>query len=189
MFYLKCLYAHSELIHGEIDYDYINNNLIINSNKIEESDEKDEIMQSKEKEKENIIIKLPGNIIYNNEHKECDEDSISENTENSRINLENEQLGSEGSTYKIIFTSLSQSLCAHVENFFAQAIKNSNIPINIIPTSQKVYQKMSSFVSQRKYPLFLNFRKLLFMIDGSLNYQFFDRPNNNQLKKGKKIVI
>ena len=181
MFYLKCLYAHSELIHGEIDYDYINNNLIINSNKIEESDEKDEIMQSKEKE--NIIIKLPENIIYNNEHKEYDKDSISENTENSRINLENEQLGSEGSTYKIIFTSLSQSLCAHVENFFAQAIKNSNIPINIIPTNQKVYQKMSSFVSQRKYPLFLNFRKLLFMIDGSLNYQFFDRPNNNQLKK------
>jgi len=179
MFYLKCLYAHSELIHGEIDFDYINNNLIINSNKNEETDENDEIIKSKE----NMIIKIPKNIIYDNELKKDDEDSASENSENNNNNLENGQLGSEGNTYKIIFTSLSQSLCAHVENFFSQAIKNSNIPINIIPTSQKTYQRMSSFVSQRKYPLFLNFRKLLFMIDGSLNYQFLDRPNNNQLKK------
>ena len=42
---------------------------------------------------------------------------------------------------------------------------------------------MSSFLSQNKYPLFLNFRKLIFMIDGSLNFQFFDRPNRNKLKK------
>ena len=42
---------------------------------------------------------------------------------------------------------------------------------------------MSSFISLNKYPLFLNFRKLIFMIDGSLNFQFFDRPNRNKLKK------
>ena len=42
---------------------------------------------------------------------------------------------------------------------------------------------MSSFVYQQKYPLFINFRKLIFMIDGSLNFQFFDRPNKNKLRK------
>ena len=42
---------------------------------------------------------------------------------------------------------------------------------------------MSSFVHQQKYPLFVNFRKLIFMIDGSLNFQFFDRPNKNKLRK------
>ena len=183
IYYLRCLFEHSKIIHDEIDYDYINNKLITNSYNLYSNDEDINI------EEENITNKIEltkekNNIRYNIKNKESNiNNNETENNKNTINNIEDEKLGSEGSTYKIIFTSLSQSLCAYVEDYFIQGINNSNIPLNIIPTNQKTYEKMSSFVSQKKYPLFLNFRKLLFMIDGSLNYQFFDRPNNNQLKK------
>ena len=38
---------------------------------------------------------------------------------------------------------------------------------------------MSSFLSQNKYPLFLNFRKFIFMIGDYLKFQFVDRYNSN----------
>ena len=196
MFYLRCLFDHSNFIRGEVDYDYINNNLISNTY----SDDEDEIVEeddniikkieiNKGKNNFNVnnnkLLKENKNKVKNNEEK--NEEKIEENNDNhNKINLDGEKLGSEGNTYKIIFTSLSQSLCAYVENYFIEAIKNSQMPLNIVPTSQKTYEKMSSFANQKKYPLFLNFRKLIFMIDGSLNYHFFDRPNNNQLKKRQK---
>ena len=173
MFYLRCLFDHSKIIEGEVDYNYINNNLISNIYLDKEK------YSNEEKESENNLINMPikseKNIKINSiEAKESNSD------EN---NFEGKKLGSEGETYKIVFTSLSQSLCAYVESYFIRGIKNSQIPLNIVNTNQKIYEKMSSFAHHKKYPLFLNFRKLLFMIDGSLNYQFFDRPNNNQLKK------
>ena len=193
MFYLRCLYDHSNIIRGKIDYEYINKKLISNIYKNNENND-DENIQSDEHL--NKILPLKKNLNYtkynnlkkfeeNNDNEIRNKDNkINEDLESSnKINMEEEKLDSEGQTYKIIFTSLSQSLCTHVENFFIQGIKNSKIPLNIIPTNQKTYEKISSFAYQKKYPLFLNFRKLLFMIDGSLNYQFFDRPNNNQLKK------
>ena len=173
MFYLRCLYNHSKIIEGEVNYDYINKNLIYNTYVDSEK------YSNENNESEDNLINIPikkGNITNKITEKEIKEI-------NTNNNIEDNKLGSEGQTYKIVFTSLSQSLCAYVENYFIKGIKNSKIPLYLTPTNQKIYEKMSSFASQKKYPLFLNFRKLLFMIDGSLNYQFFDRPNNNQLKK------
>ena len=179
MYFLKCLYEHSNIIKGEVDYNYINNNLITNSDIVANEDDKKE---NNETESDNYLIKIPiKKEDIKNKQLEIEINKIMEKEENN--NLEEEKLGSDGHTYKIIFTSLSQSLCAFVENYFMEGIKNSNIPIQISPIKQKTYEKMSTFAFQKKYPLFLNFRKLLFMIDGSLNYPFFDRPNSNQLKK------
>ena len=185
MYYLNCLFEHSKLIKGKVDYDFINTNLISNSYKDDSNDDSEEDnINNLPTNKMNIIKNnnlkeiIDNNDLQNFEEKE--ENSINEN--NNILSIE-EKIGSEGHTYKIIFTSLSQNLCEYVENYFIQGIKNSQFPLNILPTNQKTYEKISSFATQKKYPLFLNFRKLLFMIDGSLNYQFFDRPNNNQLKK------
>ena len=187
MFYLRCLYDHSNIIKGKVDYEYINKNLITNIYKNEVDNEN---IESEENEINNISDNNNAfnniNIIKDDSENEIENEDIEEENEYEdkiKSKLEEEKLGSEGFTYKIIFTSLSQSLCAYIENYFIRGIKNAKIPLNILPTPQKTYEKMSSFVSQKKYPLFLNFRKLLFMIDGSLNYPFFDRPNNNQLKK------
>ena len=186
MCFLRCLYEHSNIIRGKVDFNYINNTIlenIFNSdneiiNNIEESSEENHVDKIKNDNNliDNIIPKTINNKIENDE-----EDEYSENTFTTTT-VEN--LGSEGGTYKIIFTSLSQSLCAFAENSFVRGLKrNSGISCEISPTNQKTYERMSSFVHQQKYPLFLNFRKLIFMIDGSLNFQFFDRPNKNKLRK------
>ena len=192
MNFLKCIYEHSNIIKGKTDFEYINDvilNKIFNTdediqNKEDESDEnqvekiinnnKDNIMP------ENIKEKIESNQNIEKEEDD-DNDEISENTIKT---ITEDSLSPEGGIYKIIFTSLSQSLCSFVENTFIRGLKKtSNISCEIYPTSQKTYEKMSSFVHQQKYPLFLNFRKLIFMIDGSLNFQFFDRPNKNKLRK------
>ena len=51
------------------------------------------------------------------------------------------------------------------------------------PTTYAEIEKMNNFQNIRKYPLFVNFRKIIFLIDGSLNFQFFDRPANNKMNK------
>ena len=184
MNYLKCLFEHSKIIKGKIDFDYINKNLISNLYNNDDNEESEELKDN------NNILSNEINIIKNNNLKKIEDNNDITNSEQEEENslknniiYEEEKIGSEGHTYKIIFTSLSQSLCEYVENYFIKGISNSQFPLNILPTNQKTYEKMSSFVSQKKYPLFLNFRKLIFMIDGSLNYQFFDRPNCNKLKK------
>ena len=189
MCFLRCLYEHSNIIRGKVDFDYINNTIlenIFNSdidkiNKDEENSEENQVDKFMNKNK--LIDNIISNTINDKiENKEKNEDE--ENSENTIITKTVENLGTEGGTYKIIFTSLSQSLCAFAENSFVSGLKrNSAITCNISPTNQKTYERMSSFVHQQKYPLFLNFRKLIFMIDGSLNYQFFDRPNKNKLRK------
>ena len=181
MYYLNCLYEHSKIINNNINYDFINQ-LIANINNFDDI----KIISILNNNTEN-------NTINNETNNKNNTNEKNNNEKNDNLNLENEkenkikdntikELGSGGKTYKIIFTSLSQSLCSYVEDLFIQGLHNSKIPINFQSTSQKQYEKMSSFVNQKKYPLFLNFRKLLFMIDGSLNFQFFDRPNNNKLK-------
>ena len=199
MCFLRCLYEHSSIINGKPNFDYMNQILenLFNENneefliKEEDNDVKKidtilndnkpfNVLSESQVEDENSIIENSINENENNNSIE-EEDSNSEST--SKITIE-DNLGSEGSTYKIIFTSLSQSLCAFAENAFIRGLKKSSkLKCQINPTNQKIYEKMSSFVGQKKYPLFLNFRKLIFMIDGSLNFQFFDRPNKNQLKK------
>lgn len=46
--------------------------------------------------------------------------------------------------------------------------------------------KKNSFREIYNYPLFVNFRKILFLIDGSINGQFFYRENRNKLSKNEK---
>ena len=86
--------------------------------------------------------------------------------------------------FKIIVTSLSQSLCLKAEELFSLAIKNLNL-FEYKPNSLDYILKLNSFSDLKKFPSFLNFRKLIFMLDGSLNFQFFDRPINNELKKSE----
>ena len=198
MNFLRCIYEHSNIIKGKIDFDYINDVIlkkIFNSNLNylnEKEEEKDEnyinnITDNENKLIDNFIpkkLKSPDENNNNNEEEDNDEDDQEENSENTIKTTSDEGLGSEGCTYKIIFTSLSQSLCSFAENTFIRGLKRTpNITCEIYPTSQNTYEKMSSFIHQQKYPLFMNFRKLIFMIDGSLNFQFFDRPNKNNLRK------
>ena len=201
MSFLRCIYEHSAILKGDIDFNFINNVILKNLfnpdiddiNKEDDTSEEnhvEKIINENKKDKmiDNIISdtikeKIENNKTSNEENKDDDEEE-DENSENTIQTKTQEILGNEGGTYKIIFTSLSQSLCAFAENSFIRGIKRtSNIICEIYPTSQKTYEKMSSFVYQQKYPLFINFRKLIFMIDGSLNFQFFDRPNKNKLRK------
>jgi hypothetical protein len=84
--------------------------------------------------------------------------------------------------FKIIVTSLSQSLCLKAEELFSRAIRNLNL-FEYKPNSLDYILKLNSFSDLKKFPSFLNFRKLIFMLDGSLNFQFFDRPANNRMNK------
>ena len=84
--------------------------------------------------------------------------------------------------FKIIVTSLSQSLCLKAEELFSRAIRNLNY-LKYEPTPLEYILKLNSFSDLKKFPSFINFRKLIFMLDGSLNFKFFDRPTNNELKK------
>ena len=198
MNFLRCAYEHSNIMKGKIDFNFINEIIlrkIFNNEGYEINNYEDE---SEEKHIDKTNIGNNNNIINNiiptqlkenienddNSQEEGEIDDYSNNSENTITSTTEDGLSSEGGIYKIIFTSLSQSLCAFAENSFIRGLKrSSNINCEIYPTSQKNYEKMSSFVHQQKYPLFLNFRKLIFMIDGSLNFQFFDRPNKNKLRK------
>ena len=45
------------------------------------------------------------------------------------------------------------------------------------PISNNKLRLISSFRDLNEYPIFANFRKIMFMIDGSLTFQFFSRHN------------
>ena len=77
--------------------------------------------------------------------------------------------------FKIIVTSLSQSLCLKAEELFSRAIRNLNY-LKYEPTPLEYILKLNSFSDLKKFPSFINFRKLIFMLDGSLNFKFFDSP-------------
>ncbi len=57
---------------------------------------------------------------------------------------------------------------------FCRAIRNLNL-FQYKPNSLDYVIKLNRFSDLKKFPSFLNFRKLIFMLDGSLNFQFFDR--------------
>ena len=46
-----------------------------------------------------------------------------------------------------------------------------------VQISNQLLRTTSSFRDLYNYPVFMNFRKILFMIDGSLTFQFFYRHN------------
>ena len=47
------------------------------------------------------------------------------------------------------------------------------------PISNQSLRLISSFRDLSNYPIFVNFRKLIFMLDGSLTFQFFSRHNHS----------
>ena len=85
--------------------------------------------------------------------------------------------------YKIIVTSLSQVLCLKAEELFSQCMRSLEYNKEYIPSSLSSIESLQSFLNIKKYPMFINFRKIIFLIDGSLNFQFFDRPTNNRMNK------
>ena len=77
---------------------------------------------------------------------------------------------------RIVFTSLSKYLCDEEQKLFGEFIyKSSELNFNFI-TKEDILG-INSFRDVKSYPLFINFRKLMFMIDGSLTFQFFHRQN------------
>ena len=78
--------------------------------------------------------------------------------------------------YKIIVTSLSQVLCQKAEELFSQCMRSLEYNKEYLASSVSYIEGLQCFQKIKKYPLFINFRKIIFLIDGSLNFQFFDRP-------------
>jgi hypothetical protein len=85
--------------------------------------------------------------------------------------------------YKIIVTSLSQVLCLKAEELFSQCMRSLEYNKEYKASSINQIENLESFQNIKKYPMFINFRKIIFLIDGSLNFQFFDRPTNNKINK------
>jgi len=79
----------------------------------------------------------------------------------------------------VVFTSLSQHLCEKQKNIFEELMINKIEEIKELysPISSYLLKATPSFRYLTKYPIFVNFRKILFMIDGSLTFQFFSRHN------------
>ena len=88
-----------------------------------------------------------------------------------------------GDNYKIIITSLSHVLCLKAEELFSQCMRSLEYNKDYTASSLKQIENLESFMNIKKYPMFINFRKIIFLIDGSLNFQFFDRPTNNRMNK------
>ena len=97
--------------------------------------------------------------------------------------LPNKENYNSSDNYKIVVTSLSQLLCLKAEELFSQCMRSLEYNKDYKPTTYAEIEKMNNFQNVRKYPLFANFRKIIFLIDGSLNFQFFDRPTNNKINK------
>ena len=97
--------------------------------------------------------------------------------------LPNKENYFQNDNYKIVVTSLSQVLCLKAEELFSQCMRSLEYNREYKATTKNEFEKMNNFQNIRKYPLFANFRKIIFLIDGSLNFQFFDRPANNMMNK------
>jgi adenylate kinase family enzyme len=78
------------------------------------------------------------------------------------------------SQLRVVFTSFSQELCKEQLKSFIQMVNNvSYLAYKGIPQTE--IKNISSFRDNISYPIFTNYRKLRFMIDGSLTFQFFQR--------------
>ena len=75
---------------------------------------------------------------------------------------------------RVVFTSYSQDLCKEQMKSFVQMVKNVN-SLAYKGIKETEMKKISSFRDVISYPIFVNFRKIMFMIDGSLTFQIFKR--------------
>ena len=105
------------------------------------------------KQKRKEFYKMYNSNIYNNKDE----------------NLFNSQL-------RVVFTSFSQELCKEQMKSFTLMVKNVN-ELKYNPINEKELKNISSFRDIYNYPIFVNFRKIMFMIDGSLTFQFFKRKD------------
>ena len=105
----------------------------------------------------------------NNDNKKDKEDKKDNNKENETNNITE--------SLRVVFTSLSQHLCEKQQSIFEQSMvrKVLDLSKNYTPLSDNILRSISSFRQLYKYPIFVNFRKIMFMIDGSLTFQFFSR--------------
>ena len=99
------------------------------------------------------------------------------------------------SQLRVVFTSFSQELCKEQKKSFVQMVKNvssitykemddndinftsNNNCLAFNEIGDNEMKKISSFRDVNSYPIFINFRKIMFMIDGSLTFQFFKRKD------------
>ena len=109
-----------------------------------------------------------------------DMNRFNNNNKNNNKNYNNN--GDIEYTLRVVFTSLSQTLCEKQQNIFEETMVRKVEDLEFIyhPISNHELKDASSFNGLSKYPIFVNFRKIIFMIDGSLNFQFFSRINSKR---------
>ena len=120
------------------------------------------------------------NYILKRQYKLINNNIDNNNNENNNNNINNKPTD----LLRLVFTSLSQHLCERQQNIFEQTMVrkiqgklNDEINLEYDPISNDSLRSISSFRKLYKYPIFANFRKIMFMIDGSLTFQFFSRHN------------
>ena len=81
--------------------------------------------------------------------------------------------------FKSVFISFSQDLCERAQSLFEFMLRKTEIinEIKYYPISKLKLHEIRSFDDVKSFPLFVNFRKLLFLIDSSMTFQFFKRDN------------
>ena len=123
-----------------------------------------------------ILFKL-FSIYFNYRIKKNQRISDYQNRNSDIINLNDSNKSTE--SLRVVFTSLSQTLCEKQQNIFEETMvrKTKEIEEEYSPISSQRLKLVSSFRNLSEYPIFANFRKLMFMIDGSLTFQFFSRHN------------
>jgi len=94
---------------------------------------------------------------------------------NNKIN----EINKATESLRVVFTSLSQTLCEKQQSIFEETMvrKIDELESDYFPISNDALKLISSFRGLSEYPIFANFRKIMFMIDGSLTFQFFSRHN------------
>ena len=132
-----------------------------------------------------FVILVKGVLTYLNcwaEHSKFEKNLIDWNYIRYKFLLKGREVVN-GDNYKIIITSLSHVLCLKAEELFSQCMRSLEYNKDYTASSLKEIENLESFMNIKKYPMFINFRKIIFLIDGSLNFQFFDRPTNNRMNK------
>ena len=81
--------------------------------------------------------------------------------------------------FKSVFISYSQDLCERAQSLLEFMLRKTAIinEIKYYPISKQKLHEIRSFEDVKSFPLFVNFRKLLFLIDSSMTFQFFKRDN------------
>ena len=112
-----------------------------------------------------------------------DKENISKANNNinsfNKINISDNLKNKATESLRVVFTSLSQTLCEKQEYILEETMirKIEDPQFNYYPISNNKLKTISSFRNLYDYPIFANFRKIMFMIDGSLTFQFFSRHN------------